>query len=220
MSISSKARSIRARKRRFDDAVKAGAWYVGWIGMGLLALCGLLWLIPADSWDGLAGLSADRLPVYTMVATLMASLVGWLHINKGEDRIKARLGKSVNLVLFVVLPIGCLLCEFVQPWLSDQTAWQPHGHSLWLFVHWYPTLLVILCAGVFLSWKSRPRKHVYLERSFGYGLLFMPYGLLFAFLVLEVRVDWVGQSMQETMTTMGRYSLGVQLVIAYFIGGD
>lgn len=220
MTLRSAARSLRARKRAFDDSVKSLAWWVGWFGMGLLALNGLLWLVPHSVWDGVLGLRAERLPVYTMVAMLLASLVGWLYVNKGEDRIKKRLGRHVNLALFVVLPLACMAAGLLQEWLTRQTGWQPPGHPFWLFVHWYPSLLVITCATVFLAWKSRPRKHVYLDRGLGYTLLFLPYGLLFAFLVLRVRLDFVGDSMQETMAAMGRYALVIQLVIAYFIGGD
>ena len=220
MTLRSSARSLKARKRAVDDAVKAVAWYVGWLGLILLALCGVLWLIPADNWDGTAGLRAERLPLYTMVAMLAASLVGWLYVNKGEDRIKQRLGRNVNLALFVLVPIACMIAGFLQPWLTEQTGWQPPGHPFWIFVHWYPTMLVIVCAVVFLNWKAKPRKHVYVDRGVGYALLFLPYGLLVAYLVLGVRLDWIGQSIQETMTAMGRYSLAIQLVIAYFIGGD
>lgn len=219
MTLRSAARSLRARKRAFDDSVKAGSWWVGWFGMGLLALVGLLWLIPHSVWDGTLGLRAERLPVYTMVAMLLASLVGWLYVNKGEDRIKKQLGRHVNLALFVVLPLACMAAGLLQDWLMRQTDW-PQGHPFWLFVHWYPSLLVVVCAAVFLAWKAKPRKHVYLDRGLGYTLLFLPYALLFAFLVLRVRLDFVGESMQETMAAMGRYALVGQLVIAYFIGGD
>src|SRR5688572_5708443 len=72
MSIRASANRISARKRAFDAAVKGVLWYVGWLGMGLLIACAVLWMVPG-------AVPADRLPIYTMIAMLMASFVGWLY---------------------------------------------------------------------------------------------------------------------------------------------
>jgi hypothetical protein len=213
MSIRASANRISARKRAFDAAVKGVLWYVGWIGMGLLIACAVLWMVPG-------AVPADRLPIYTMIAMLMASFVGWLYVNKGQDRIKKHLGRPVNVVLFLLLPTGCLIAGLAQEWVGDATGWQPPAHPFWLFVHWYPIVLVIVCAAVFLTWKSRPRKHVYIERGVGYVLLFAPYALLFAYLSLGVHMDWIEGSMHETLTSMGSYAIAVQLLMAFFIGGE
>lgn len=220
MSLRTSARSARARKRAFDNAVKAFAWYAGWVGMALLAIVGLLWLLPRDSWDGMAGLDAAHLPIYTLVALLMASLVGWWYINKGEDRIKQRIGRTLHIVAFVVVPLACMAAGFLQATIADATNMQPPGHPFWLFVRWYPPVLVLICAAVFLAWKARPRRHVYLDRGLGYALLFLPYALLFAYLAADVYVDWLDDSLHDTLASAGGYAIVMQLVFAYFIGGD
>ncbi|MBK8205353.1 MAG: hypothetical protein IPK87_01045 [Planctomycetes bacterium] len=220
MSLRSSARSARARKRAFDDAVKAFAWYAGWVGMALLAAVGLLWLLPRDSWDGTAGLQGGHLPVYTLVALLMASLVGWWYVNKGEDRIKRRIGRPLHTVAFVVLPLACMAAGFLQDSVADATNMQPPGHPFWLFVRWYPPVLVMVCAVVFLAWKARPRRHVYLDRGLGYALLFLPYALLFAYIAVGVYVDWLDESLHDTLASAGGYAIVIQLLFAYFIGGD
>jgi hypothetical protein len=216
MSLRSSARKVSARKKAFDAFVKTLAWYVGWVGMILLAACGVLWLAPG----ALGGVTAERLPMYTMGAILMASFVGWLYVNKGQDRIKKHLGRAVNIVLFLLIPTACMIAGFAQDPIVDATGWQPPAHPFWLVVHWYPIALVIVCAAVFLGWKSKPRKHVYLDRGAGYALLFAPYALLFVYLSLGVHLDWVEASMRETLTAMGQYAIAIQLIMTFFIGGE
>jgi len=211
MSIRASANRISARKRAFDAAVKTLAWYVGWLGMLLLAACGGLWLLAPDM---------AHLPLYTMGAMLLASFVGWLYVNKGQDRIKKHLGKPVNILLFLVLTTGCLVAGIAQDWIAETTGWQPPDHLFWQFVRWYPIVLVIVCACVFLLWKSKPRKHVYLDRGLGYALLFAPYALLFAYLSLGVHMDWIDESLHGTLGALGRYAIVAQLLMAFFIGGD
>lgn len=220
MTLSSKARSVRARKRRFDEFVETAAWYAGWAGVAMLAGCAILWLLPGDSWDGTLKLRADRLPLYAMVALLLASLVGWGYVNIGENRLKKNFGKHLNLALFVVLPLACIAAGMLKGWITDQTGWHSADHPFWLFVRWYPPLLVVVCAGVFISWKARPRKHVYLERGLGYLLLLVPYAMLFAFLELGIRLEWLDGPLRDTFSALGQYSVALQLVMAYFIGGD
>lgn len=220
MTLRSAARSARARKRAFDDAVKAFAWYAGWIGMALLALAGVIWAFGPERLDGAMGLRAHDLPIYTMAALIMASLLGWWYINKGEDRIKRRIGRHAALGLFVILPLVCMAAGLLQKQLVGATGWQPPDHPLWLFVHWYPPLLVVASAISFLTWKARPRKHVYLDRGLGYALLFTPYALLFAYLALGMHLGWIDQHLHETLAAAGGYALVLQLVFAYFIGGE
>lgn len=220
MMAKASIRKASRAKKSFDRGVQAFAWYAGWVGFGLLVLCGLLWLLPRDAWDGVLALKARSLPLYTLVALLMASLLGWRLVNLGEDRLKRNFGKQVNLVLFVILPIGCILAELLQSHVADSTGMQPPDHPFWLFVRWYPIALICVSAGVFLMWKSRPRKRVYFDRGVGYVMLLTPYALLFAFLELGLRMDWLDTHLRETFSAAGQYTIALQLVVAYFIGGD
>ena len=220
MTAKGSIRKASRAKKSFDGLVQAVAWYSGWVGFGLLLLCGLLWLLPIETWDGVLALQADRLPLYTLIALLMASLLGWRLVNFGEDRLKRNFGRHVNLVLFVILPVACILAEWLQAHVTDATGMQPPNHPFWLFVRWYPIVLISVCAVVFLLWKSRPRKRVYFDRGVGYVILLTPYALLFAFLELGLRLDWLDTHMRETFSAAGQYTIALQLIVAYFIGGD
>lgn len=210
----------RSAKRRFDAWVRTTAWYVGWAGVALLVAVAVLYMAPASAWDGRWGLREAHLPAYLMAGVLMASMVGWSFINVGEDRIKKHLGKHVNLVLFVVLPLCCAAAGLLSGPIARATGWQKPEHAFWLVVFWYPALLVMVCAAAFLTWKARPRKRVYLDRGANAALLMLPYAALFAYIVLGVHVDWLDDNLQETMNALGAYALVLQLVLAYFVGGD
>jgi hypothetical protein len=58
------------------------------------------------------------------------------------------------------------------------------------------------------------------RRGLGYVLLFAPYALLFMYLSLGVHVDWIEGPMHDTLTSMGSYAIAVQLILAFFIGGE
>jgi hypothetical protein len=218
MSLRSTARNAKAFKRTFDTVVRTLAWYVGWAGMFVLIALGMLWLLPQQHWQHV--LPPDRLPVYTVVALLFASLVGWSYVNQGEDRIRRRIGKQPNLVAFVIIPIACLLAEVLARPIAEATGMQPPHHPFWIFVRWYPPALIALSAAVFMLWKSKPRKRIYLDRGIAYAALLTPYALLFAYMVVGVYVDWLDQPMHETLAPAGGYAIAIQLVMAYFIGSD
>ncbi|MBZ0136332.1 MAG: hypothetical protein K8I27_08165 [Planctomycetes bacterium] len=220
MTAKGSIRKASRAKRSFDRGVQAFAWYTGWVGFGLLVVCGLLWLVPGESWDGMFALKARRLPSYTLVALLMASLLGWRLVNLGEDRLKRNFGRHVNLALFVIVPLACILSELLQRQLTNATGMQAPDHAFWLFVRWYPIALICVSAAVFLMWKSRPRKRVYFDRGVGYVILLTPYALLFAFLELGLRMDWLDTHLRETFSAAGQYTIALQLITAYFIGGD
>lgn len=218
MAIS--VRKGKALKRKFDAAVRWFAWHAGWAGAFALALCGLLWLAPRDTWDGIAGLRADNWPVYAMVALVTSSLLGWSFVNIGQDRVQKRVGKGVSAVAFVVLPLFCLANTLWPDALAGEIG-NDRQHPVWLFVRWYPPLVTMLCAAVFLGWKSRPRKRVYWDRGAGYALLLAPYALLFAVLELGVHLDWVNQAHRQTVDALGSSAIVLQIVVAFFISaGD
>jgi len=180
----------------------------------------VLWLLPGSRWDGTLALRARDLPLYTLAALILASLLGWNCVNRGEDRIKQRLGRGTNLLLFVAVPVACVIATLAQDRIVSASGWQAPDHPFWQFVRWYSPVLVMVSAAVFMAWKSRPRKHLYLERGAGYALLLGPYALLFAYLALGVHLDWLEGPMQRTVADLGGYALALQLVLAYFVGSD
>lgn len=217
MAIS--VRKGRALKRKFDAAVRTFAWYTGWAGAVALALCGLLWLAPADSWDGLLGLDAQRWPLYAMIALVASSLLGWSFVNIGQDRVQNRVGKGLSAVAFVVLPLFCLANTLWPAALASEIG-NDRQHPVWLFIRWYPPLVTMVCTAVFLTWKSKPRKRVYLDRGAGYALLLAPYALLFAVLELGVHLNWLDSARQETLEALGSSAIVLQIVIAFFISAS
>jgi hypothetical protein len=218
MSLRSTARDAKAYKRAFDRFVRGVAWYDGWVGMFALIALGMLWLLPRQHWQH--ALPPDRLAVYTVIALLFASLVGWSYVNQGEDRIRRRIGKRANLVAFVIIPIACLLAELLSRQVSTATGMHPPTHPFWVFVRWYPPVLIVLSAGVFMLWKSKPRKRVYLDRGVAYAVLLTPYALLFAYMVVGLYVGWLDESLDQTLASAGAYAIAIQLVMAYLIGSD
>jgi hypothetical protein len=218
MSLRSKARDARAFKRSFDRAVRGVAWVVGWVGMGALALVGLLWLLPVESWS--PPLNPAHLHAYTLGAISAASLVGWSFVNQGEDRIRDRVGKHVSLAAFVILPVACTVAGFFPAQVESATGANPPAHPLWLFVRWYPPALIMLSASVFLARKSKPRKYVYARRAVAYILLLAPYALLFAYMTFGPFVDWVDGPMHETLAAAGVFAIALHLAFAYFIDSE
>ena len=213
-------RNARALKKRFDAFVRELAFWGGWAGIGLCLLCGLLWLLPESSWDGVLGLTAGSLPVYTVLALALAALAGWRFVNAGQDRITRRVGRNVGRVAFVALPLACLAIGwFLEP-VSRWTGFEPPSHPFWIVVRWYPPVAALVCAAVFLAWKSRPRRNVLWDRGLWYALLLLPYALLFATLELGLHVDWFEAQHRETVRSLGSHAIILQLLLAYFVGGD
>lgn len=210
MSASSRYRRLRALKRRFDAALVAFAWYAGWLGVSALAACLLVAALPNALWDGLFGLQAESWPLYAMISLMVAGLLGFSLVNQGQDRIKRLAGPVMSALLFAILPLGCLAVSLWPEWADG---------GIRLFARWYPPAITVLCAAVFLAWKARPRKHVYLERGLGYALLLAPYALLFATMELGLHMNWLDDSRRETITQLGSAAIVLQVVLAFFIGG-
>lgn len=211
-------RAVRALKQRLDTVVRGIAWLVGWLGAALLLVCGLLYMLPNAAWDGRFGLRADQWPMFAMVALILASLLGWGFVNQGQDRVQKKLGRPASIVLFLALPVACLLATLWPERVEAITGARDARHPLWFCVRWYPPLVTVSCAMVFLAWKSRPRRHVYWDRGLGYVLLLTPYALLFAVLELGVHMQWLDASRRETLHALGSAALVLQVVLAFFIG--
>ncbi len=215
MAIS--VRKGRALKRRFDAGVRSFAWYTGWVGAAGFALCGLLWLAPQSAWDGTLGLRASQWPVYAIVTLVAASLLGWSFVNIGQDRLEKRIGRGLSALCFVVLPLFCLANTLWPAAMTSEIGTDHRHHPVWLFVRWYPPLVTMTCAGVFLAWKSKPRKRVYLDRALGFAVLLAPYAILFAVMELGVHLDWLDESRRRTLDALGSAAIVLQIVVAFFI---
>jgi hypothetical protein len=91
--------------------------------------------------------------------------------------------------------------------------------AFWIFVRWYPPITVMACAAAYLKRQALPRSRVHFWRGVGSMVLLLPYALLFAYLVLHLRVQPLEGPLHETLAQVGRYSIIVQILLMYFVGG-
>ncbi|MHC4840678.1 MAG: hypothetical protein ACYTDT_06885 [Planctomycetota bacterium] len=220
MAVSGKAKTAirkgKTAKRAFDKTVFTLAFFVGWCGVGLLFACCLLWLFPVDWWDGWLGLKGNDMPIYFVICLSFASLVGWRYTVIGQARLQNRLGKLPSQIALVWLPIACLLCGF----LRNSTLSGINSTGFWAFVFWYPLSVVLFSLAMFLLWRSKPRRNVYWDRSARYLLLMTPYLALFLVMAVDIGNWWTDHYIKQTLQTWGQSAIIIQLVIAYFVGGD
>ncbi len=212
-SVSHAAQSGRRTKRRFDVGVTQFAWAAGWLGTGLLLVCALLWMLPRSG-----GVPAESLVPATVGALLLASLVGWGFVNEGQNAVARRFPPLVGFLAFFALPLSCGLIGLFEAAVSRATGFAPPNHPFWLFVTWYPPLLVMSCAAVYFKRQAWPRSRLHLARTLWVLLLFVPYALLFGYLVLHLRIDALADPLHETLGKLGQYGLIVQILLAFFVG--
>lgn len=209
-AFSNAARSTRDAKKRFDAWVMRLAALVGWAGV--IALCVLAPL----SLAGKLGKSGEA---WLVGALMAASLIGWRNVNEGQNALARKLGQgALAAMLFFVLPLGCGAAELFEARLAQVLGFAPPDHPFWLTVRWYPPLVVLACALTFLKRQALPRTRVHFWRGLGAVALLVPYALLFAYLVLHVRVEALEGPLHETLSSTGRYSIIVQLLLMYFVG--
>jgi hypothetical protein len=207
--IGDAARSTRRAKQRFDAVVTQVATVVGWLGVAALCVLVPLWLSGRD----------EKMSVWMVCALMAASLVGWRYVNEGQNVLARKMGFVFASILFFWLPLACGAATLFQARLVDATGFAAPGHPFWLFVFWYPPITVMVCAAAFIKRQALPRSRLYFWRGLGSIVLLVPYALLFAYLVLHMRVEPLEGPLHETLGDVGRYSIIVQLLLMYFVGG-
>jgi hypothetical protein len=214
-AVGSAARAVTLPFRvqsRVQAVVLPMARVFGAFGILMLLGCGVLAWTPASNWP--SRLSPQLLPIYLMVSLTMASLLGWTFVNDGQARIARWMPKPVAALFFVVLPVICAVLglvgeEFVRSYAGPDRPW------VWLVVHWYGPVLIVLNLLAFHSWKSDGKGNGVL-----FFLLVLPYLALLCFLVFGVRIEALDSVHRTTLAALGSWALALQLVLAFFVGGS
>ncbi len=209
-SISAAARSTRLAKERFDAAVMRLAAIVGWAGVSALCVLGPMWL---------AGKGDEKTGAWMVGALMAASLVGWRNVNEGQNALARKTGPALGMFLFFWLPLCCGAASLLEARLAQATGFAGPDHPFWIFVRWFPPITVMACAAAYLKRQALPRSRVHFWRGIGSIVLLVPYALLFAYLVLHLRIAPLEGPLHETLGEVGRYSIIVQLLLMYFVGG-
>ncbi|CAG0950880.1 hypothetical protein PLCT2_00187 [Planctomycetaceae bacterium] len=208
-AISSAAASTRRAKERFDAGVMRLASLVGWIGVAALCVLTPLWLSRRD----------EQSTIWLVSALLAASLVGWRNVNEGQNALSRAIGPGLGMFIFFWLPLCCGAASLFEERLVEATGFAAPDHPFWLFVRWFPPLTVMVCAAAYLKRQALPRSRVHFWRGVGSIVLLLPYALLFAYLVLHLSVEPLEGPLHETLAQVGRYSIIVQILLMYFVGG-
>jgi hypothetical protein len=181
----------------------------------MAALCVLapLWL------SGNTIMPRDKLGGWTIGALMAASLVGWRYVNEGQNALARKMGDGlVSMLIFFWVPLACGAATLFEARVAEATGFASPGHPFWIFVHWFPPLVVMVCAVAYLKKQALPRSRVHFWRGVGSVVLLLPYALLFAYLVLHLRIVELEGPLHETLGDVGRYSIIVQLLLMYFVG--
>lgn len=209
-AISSAAASTRRAKERFDAAVMRLAAIVGWAGVAALGVLGPMWLV---------GRGDEKTGAWMVGALMAASLVGWCNVNEGQNALARKMGGALGMLVFFWLPLACGAASLLEARLAQATGFAAPDHPFWICVRWYPPLTVMACAAAYLKRQALPRTRLHFWRGIGSMVLLVPYALLFAYLVLHLRVEPLEGPLHETMGRVGRYSIIMQLLLMYFVGG-
>jgi hypothetical protein len=76
--------------------------------------------------------------------------------------------------------------------------------------------MVVASLVAFVTWKSRGRY----GRGAWFVFLVAPYAALFAYLVLGLRFEAIGEARHATIVALGSWALALQMATAFFVGGD
>ncbi len=185
------------------------ATVAGWLGVAALGAVTPLWLSRRD----------EQTTVWLVGALLAASLVGWRNVNEGQNALSRAIGPGLGMFIFFWLPLACGAASLFEARLVEATGFAAPDHPFWLFVRWFPPLTVMVCAAAYLKRQALPRSRVHFWRGIGSIVLLLPYALLFAYLVLHLSVEPLEGPLHETMAQVGRYSIIVQILLMYFVGG-
>jgi hypothetical protein len=203
-------------RERLNKGLLPVAFVGGLIGMGMLASCGALYLLPEESWP--EALEREHLGTYMTLSLLAASLLGWGCMQKGLGRMRKAVGQGVGGWLFVGLPMACAasLLALSQGWLDPG---ERYGPGLYLFSYWYPPGLVAVSLLAYVTGRSRLGEQGRFERGLLFTVLVAPYALLMAYLVVGFKAPWIDDRLEESIQDLGSGAIVAQVALAYFCGG-
>ena len=216
-TLKSAARTALSAPERLRRALVPVAFWTGCVGVAAVLGCAALALLPAERWP--AALDTAHLPLYAVLSLCVASLVGWGCVQEGQGRVKRTIGKPTAVIAFLVLPLAAAALSFLDKHvLATPLREWPGGTWIALFVRWYTPLLVAVSLVTFLTWRTRPRRRVYLTRGAGFVILVAPYVLLLAVILFDLPAPWVEQPVEDSLDTIGESSVLAQVIVGYFLG--
>jgi len=224
-AVKEQIRNVNEVRERVNDGIETLALWVGvigFLGVGVFVIWwGLLtwkpeWApVPVETFS-------MRAVTLSLVASLMcASALGWLLVNDGQGAVEKKSGRILSVVLFGLLPLGCLVATLF-PMTTAKVLGLPAlevnpGHTFWMWVRFYPMVLVFVCLMVAFKRTAQPRKYVKKARALKFLLLSAPY--LVVMLVQEVTLVKEA-AMQDALqtellqSTLGTAGVNAQLILA------
>jgi hypothetical protein len=224
-AVKHQIQNVQEAREKLNDAVETGALWIGVLGfIGVAAF--LVWwglLTWKPDW---APLTPDQFSLKAVTLSLVGSLLaasclGWLLVNDGQGAIEKKSGRGLSVILFGVLPMLCLVATLfpakVSHFMNMPMIEQQPGHPFWLWVRFYPMVLVAVCLMVAFKRTVQPRKYVKKARAAKFLLLSAPY--LVVLLVQEITL-MKEAALEEAIntpmlqSTLGTAGVNAQLVLA------
>lgn len=206
-------KDVAALGSRIDAFVRPAATAVGWAGIVALAALGLLSGAPPEEWPDV--LDPGKLAVYTTLALVAASLLGWSFMQEGQARIMRKTGRGTGLVLFVFLPLAAALVGLVEGHAPLEPATRAEFATAFWIARWYSPAAVVASVAAFLAAKSGRT-----IRGVWYAALLTPYCVLLGALVFGFRFPWIEVPLRTTLGALGGGAVAMQIVLAWFVGGS
>ena len=218
--IKQDVRKAKEVKRRWDILVERLALVGGISGFVALGALMALWV-----WNFVSSstvprfISPSNYMNYGVAALFASSFIGWLLVIDGEDLISKRTGHRLAIVFFFLLPLICLVAK-VFPSKTALIMGFPSmdGHPtypFWLFVRFYPMLLVFTCLAIAFKSEAKARKHIQNKKAAKFLLLATPYIILVLFQEFSVKEEVVSASLSSTLGVAG---IDIQLMLAVLMG--
>lgn len=229
-AVKHQIQNVEAAREKLNDAMETGALWLGVLGFIGVAVFLIWWglLTWKPDW---APLPVEKFSLKAVTLSLVGSLMaasclGWLLVNDGQSSIEKKSGRGLSVILFGALPMFCLAATLfpakMSQWLGIPAMEHEPGHPFWLWIRFYPMVLVAVCLLVAFKQTVKPRKYVKKARAAKFILLSAPY--LVVLLVQEITLmkeaalqDAISTPMLQS--TLGTAGVNAQLVLAVMTSG-
>lgn len=220
-------KKVKRAKSGLDSLIEVVAFITGIVGFVALVGLGVLWgwhEIAADSYPDL--IPTNKLMPLAIIAVFCASFTGWLIVNDGQDRLEKKTHRLFAVIVFGLLPLVCLAATVFPDWIAetfslpsvDSDKW----HSFWVFVRFYPLLLIFICLWVAFKRDAKPRKYFKKKRALKFLLLAAPYIVVLIFQELSLKATLVQDATDATLGSSGlnmaAAGVNIQLIMALMTG--
>ncbi|MCA8939834.1 MAG: hypothetical protein KDB07_08505 [Planctomycetes bacterium] len=217
-------KKVRRAKSALDHGIEVLAFFVGIAGFVAIVGLGVLYLwhrFEAESYP--SWISPNHFMAYGVFAVFAASFTGWLIVCDGQERLEKKSHRIVSMVFFGLLPLVCLVATVFPNWTAEVSGLpavdaQP-WHPFWIFVRFYPLLLIFLCLWIAFKREAKPRKYFKKKRALKFLLLASPYILVLVFQELSLKQSLVESATDATIggTAVGA-AINIQLIMALMTG--